>query len=378
MPTSVYLDCAAHTPADGRVLRAFCEAERLGNPNSAHAAGREAKAVIDGATEQIASLLRVKPSEIIYTSGASESNNLAVKGFVRAGRHIGRHIISTPLEHASISGALTFLQEQGYEIDLLDIRRDGTVDVDHLRELLRDDTVLVAVCAVDSELGTVQPLNDVRAALKDYPKCRFHVDASQAVGKIPFDFDVADSVSFSPHKFFGICGVGVLWKREGLVLEPLIHGGASSTIYRSGTPAVSLAVSTAKALEIAFNDMDRQLGHVKALNAVLRQGLSVFPRVRINSPEGAIPHILNVSVAGVKGVEFQKKLDENGIYVSVKSACSVENTPSRAVYAVSRDRKNALSSWRISMNGQTTRQDIGAFFKAFEHIYREIENGSDA
>ncbi len=167
-------------------------------------------------------------------------------------------------------------------------------------------------CAVDSELGTVQPLSEIRETLKNYPKCRFHVNASQAVGKIPFDFDVADSVGFSPHKFFGIFGIGVLWRREGLVLEPLIHGGASSTIYRSGTPAVSLAVSAAKALQIAIDDMDRQQEHVRALNDVLRRRLSCYPRVRINSPEGAIPHILNVSVAGVRGTEFQKKLDENG------------------------------------------------------------------
>lgn len=376
MAEPIYLDCAAHTQADERVLRAFCEAECIGNPNSVHAAGRAAKAKIDEATGRIASLLHCKPSEIIYTSGASESNNLAIKGFARAGRHVGKHILSTPLEHSSVSGTLTALQEQGYEIDLLDIRRNGTVDPAQLRELIRKDTVLVTVCAVDSELGTVQPIREIAGILKDYPGCRFHVDATQAIGKIPFDFSGIDSASFSPHKFFGICGTGILWKREGLVLEPLIHGGASTTIYRSGTPAVSLAVSAAKALELALARLDGQLEYVGGLNKLLRKRMSEYPLVRINSPEDAIPHILNVSVKGVKASEFQKKLDENGVCVSVKSACSVPNTPSRAVYAVSRDRKNALSSWRISMNEKTTEREIAAFLQIFDHVYKELTNGT--
>lgn len=373
---TINLDCAAHTPADERVLRAFCEAERAGNPNSVHAAGREAKAVIDEATGRIASLLRVRPQEIIYTSGASESNNLAVKGFASAGRHIGKHLISTPLEHSSVSGALTALQEQGYEIDLLDIRRDGTADVGQLRELMRRDTALVTVCAVDSELGTVQPIREISAILKAYPGCRFHVDATQAVGKIPFDFCGMDSVSFSPHKFFGICGTGILWKRNGTVLEPLIHGGASTTIYRSGTPAVSLAAATAKALELALGGLDAQCAHVRALNEKLRRALAGYPLVRINSPENAVPHILNVSVKGVKAAEFQRRLDENGVCVSVKSACSAPNTPSRAVYAVSRDRKNALSSWRISLCGKTSEREIDAFLQIFDRLYKELTNGT--
>ena len=376
MAETIYLDCAAHTQADERVLRAFCEAECMGNPSSDHAAGREAKAKIDEATDKIASLLQVKPNEIIYTSGASESNNLAIKGFARAGRHVGKHILSSPLEHSSISSVLTSLQEQGYEIDLLDIKRDGTVDTEQLRDLLRKDTVLVTVCAVDSELGTIQPIQRMADILKNVPHCRFHVDATQAIGKIPFDFAGIDSVSFSSHKFFGISGSGILWKRDGLVLEPLIHGGVSTTIYRSGTPAVSLAASTAKALELAISGLQIQYEYVSRLNSILRKKLAEYPLVRINSPQEAIPYILNVSVSGVKASEFQNKLDENGVCVSIKSACSVPNTPSRAVYAVSRDRKNALSSWRISMNRNTTENEIAAFLNIFDRVYKELTNGT--
>ena len=241
----IYLDYSANTPADPQVLDRFCSVERrcIGNANSHHQAGTAARAEIDAATLKIAALLGVQPAEIIYTSGASESNNFALKGLARLSRHAGRHIISTPLEHSSVSGTLTALQEQGYEIDLLDIRRDGTVDLDHLKELLRPDTVAVAVTRVDSELGVVQPVEEIAAILKDYPNCHLHVDATQAVGKIPVSFEGVDTMSLTAHKFYGLNGIGLLLKRRNLALEPLIHGGESTTIYRSGTPTVALAAS---------------------------------------------------------------------------------------------------------------------------------------
>ena len=175
----IYLDYSANTPVDEAVLQRFCEVERNcpGNANSRHAAGTAAKAAIDAATQSIARSLNVQPAEIIYTSGASEANNFAIKSIARLERHHGRHIISTPLEHSSVSGSLTALQEQGYEIDLVDIRQDGTVDLAHLKELLRPDTILVAVTAVDSELGVVQPVAEIAEILKAYPHCHCPVAA---------------------------------------------------------------------------------------------------------------------------------------------------------------------------------------------------------
>ena len=207
----IYLDYTANTPADPAVLNAFIAAEQryIANPNSTHIAGQQARAEMDRVTSSIAQHLGVQPAEIIYTSGASEANNLAVKGIAQAARHIGKHIISTELEHSSVGASLSVLQQQGYEIDLLRIGRDGRVDLDQLRELLRDDTVLVAVCAVDSELGTVQPIREIAELVKAYPGCRLHVDATQAIGKIPFDFSCADTVSFAPHKFYGLCSFRV-------------------------------------------------------------------------------------------------------------------------------------------------------------------------
>ena len=370
----IYLDYSANTPVDARVLEQFCAVERrcIGNANSHHQAGSAAKAEIDAATIKIASLLGVQPAEIIYTSGASEANNFALKGLARLSRHTGRHIISTPLEHSSVSGTLTALQEQGYEIDLLDVKQDGTVDLEHLKDLLRPDTICVAVTLVDSELGVVQPVQEIAAILKAYPHCHLHVDATQAVGKIPVSFEDVDTMSLTAHKFYGLNGIGLLIKRRNLALEPLIHGGESTTIYRSGTPTVALASSLACALDLAVTDLPRRVDHVAKLNAELRAALSTYPLVRINSPDHAIPHVLNLSVRNVKGTVFQRELDAKGVCVSVKSACSSDGLPSRAVFAVSRDRRNALSSWRISLSHLTTEDEIKAFLQAFDVCYREL------
>lgn len=370
----IYLDYSANTPVDARVLEQFCAVERrcIGNANSHHQAGSAAKAEIDAATIKIASLLGVQPAEIIYTSGASEANNFALKGLARLSRHAGRHIISTPLEHSSVSGTLTALQEQGYEIDLLDVKQDGTVDLEHLKDLLRPDTICVAVTLVDSELGVVQPVQEIAAILKAYPHCHLHVDATQAVGKIPVSFEGVDTMSLTAHKFYGLNGIGLLIKRRNLALEPLIHGGESTTIYRSGTPTVALASSLACALDLAVTDLPERVGHVAKLNAELRAALSTYPLVRINSPEHTIPHVLNLSVRNVKGTVFQRELDAKGVCVSVKSACSSDGLPSRAVFAVSRDRRNALSSWRISLSHLTTEDEIKAFLQAFDVCYREL------
>ena len=370
----IYLDYSANTPVDARVLEQFCAVERrcIGNANSHHQAGSAAKAEIDAATIKIASLLGVQPAEIIYTSGASEANNFALKGLARLSRHTGRHIISTPLEHSSVSGTLTALQEQGYEIDLLDVKQDGTVDLEHLKDLLRPDTICVAITLVDSELGVVQPVQEIAAILKAYPHCHLHVDATQAVGKIPVSFEGVDTMSLTAHKFYGLNGIGLLIKRRNLALEPLIHGGESTTIYRSGTPTVALASSLACALDLAVTDLPGRVGHVAKLNAELRAALSTYPLVRINSPDHAIPHVLNLSVRNVKGTVFHRELDAKGVCISVKSACSSDGLPSRAVFAVSRDRRNALSSWRISLSHLTTEDEIKAFLQAFDVCYREL------
>ena len=364
-----YFDYTADTPPDNRVLEEYIRtAQIFANPNSAHSAGVEAKNKIDDSISLIADILHIKPCEIIITSGASEANNLAVKGLTFTDRRRGKHIVSTFLEHSSVSGALTFLQEQGWEIDIVNVKSDGIIDLEHLRSLLREDTVLCAVCAVDSELGTVQPVGKIAEILKDYPNCRFHVDATQAVGKTKLDISLADTASFAPHKFYGIKGSGILYKRDESVLEPLIHGGASTTIYRSGTPDTAAIAAAAKALELAENEFEKRLVYVTNINRILRDEIRKIHGLIINSPDKAVPHILNVSSTGIRGSKMQALLNEKGICISVKSACSVPNTPSRPVMAISHDRKRALSSWRISLSHLTTEQDIEALICALREI----------
>lgn len=370
----IYLDYSANTPADPAVLETFCKTELayVGNPNSPHCAGRAAQTEMARAASSIAGMLGVNPNEIIYTSGASESNNLAIKGIAQACRHTDRHIISTALEHSSVGGSLSALQSQGCEIDLVDVGRDGIIDLEQLRDLLRKDTVLVSVCAVDSELGTVQPIRKIAEILRDFPNCHLHVDATQAVGKTELVLDGVDTMSIAPHKFYGLNGSGLLFKKQELIIEPQIHGGTSTTLYRSGTPALALAVSIEKALHLALSCQAQRVRHVQALNARLREALGQYPAVRFNSPENAVAHILNLSVRGVKGTLFQQALSRHGVCVSVKSACSAEGTPSKAVFAVSRDRKNALSSWRISLSHLTTQEEITEFLRIFDLCYKEL------
>ncbi len=370
----IYLDYAANTPVAKEVLDVFYEESMnsLANPNSRHLLGRDAKSRVDEITEKIADLLQVKPSEIIYTSGASEANNLAIKGLAHANRQMGKHIISTCLEHPSVSGALTYLQSIGFEIDLVDITSEGLVDVNHLRELLRKDTILVSICHVDSELGVQQQIPEIGTLLKEYPNCYFHTDATQAIGKISVSFETVDCLTFAPHKFFGLNSSGILIKKEHVVLEPLIHGGGSTTIYRSGTPDLPMAAASLKALELALNHREERFAYVKQLNDYLREKLMVFPKVRINSTDFSVPHICNISVQGVKAVHFTEALEQAGICVSIKSACSVVNAPSRPVYAVTRDKKNAMCSWRISLSHLCTQKELEEFMVAFKDCYDKL------
>ncbi|MDF2906600.1 MAG: aminotransferase [Herbinix sp.] len=370
----IYLDYAANTPVDPRVMEYYVDFSNryIANPNSVHPLGKDAGDRMTQVTQKIAELLGVKETEIIYTSGASEANNLAMKGLVQAYRHNGKHIISTGLEHSSVSGTLTHLQSLGYEIDLVDITSEGLVDLAHLKELLRKDTVLVSVSYVDSELGVRQPIAEIGEVLREYPNCYFHVDATQAVGKIPITVENIDLISLTPHKFFGLNGCGILVRKDHVSLEPLIHGGTSTTIYRSGSPALALAASIEKSLELAILHQEERYDYVKSLHDELITELTKYKKVRINSTKYSIPHIINLSIQGVKAILFQEALSDRGICISTKSACSVLNTPSRPVYEVTKDKKNALCSWRISISHLTTTEEIKTFLKEFQYCYEKL------
>ena len=378
----IYLDYAANTPVQKEVLDVFNEItlDYFANSNSTHELGKITKRKINETTNSIIELLHSetnmdKDVEIIYTSGSSESNNLAIKGVAKAYRENGKHIISTFLEHSSVSAPLTYLREQGYEIDIVNITNEGKVDIEHFKSLLRKDTILVSICYVDSEVGIVQPIDEISKILKEYPNCFLHVDCTQAIGKIKVNLENVDLISFAPHKFYGLNGFGALVKNKDIVLEPLIDGGASTSIYRSGTPVIGQICALDKALEITFEKFKERQNYVRNLNSKIRNAILKYDDVKINTILDENPYILNISVNNIKATEFKNKLEEYGICVSIKSACTVTITPSRIVMAMTHDRKRALSSWRISLSHLTTDEEIDEFLKIFDKCYKYFKEG---
>lgn len=370
----IYLDYAATTPTAPKVLETFCElsTKYIANPNSSHDLGTQAKLHLDEVTQGIAELIGVTQKEIIYTSGASEANNLAIKGIASYYKRYGKHIITTYLEHASVIGPITALKNSGYEVDFVNILENGLVDLEHLKELLREDTILVSIHYVDSEIGIRQDMDKISALVNEYPHCFLHVDATQAIGKIKFSVQHIDLMSLSSHKFYGLKGCGMLIKKDHVMLEPLIHGGISTTPFRSGTPAVALAGSTKEALSQAIKEQDKRFQHVSELNHILRKKLKTFKNLKINSPATSIPFILNLSILGISSVHFQKALEEYECYISTKSACCSPQAPSQAVYALTQDKKRAISSLRVSLSHLTTPEECYAFLEYFELCYKKI------
>ena len=370
----IYLDYSATTKTNEEVLSSFLLASNkyFANPNSLHKLGAEANKLIESSTEQIANILGVDKDEVIYTSGSSESNNMAIKSVAYTFKNRGKHIITTEFEHSSIYSPLSFLQKEGYEVDFVKTDKDGIVDIEDLKKLIRDDTILVSIASVNSEIGIRQPIEKIAKMLKKYNKCFFHVDATQSIGKEKIDISDVDLVSFSAHKFYGIKGIGALIKKSNINIEPLIHGGKSTTKFRSGTPALPLIVSMAKALRLAYQSIDEKYEYVKKINTHLSKELLKYEKVKINSNDKCIPHILNLSVLGVKPETMQHALEEDDIYISTQTACSSKNTMSKGVFALTNDKERASSSIRISLSYLTTDEEIEDFLMSFDKCYKKL------
>ena len=371
----IYLDYSATTPVDKRVLDTFNKVclDYPGNSNSLHTLGVKSKELENFATEEIAKMLKVKPNEIIYTSGASESNNLAIKGICNKYKNRGKHIITTFLEHSSIIAPLNYLTSQGFEVDFVKINEQGQVDLEDLKNLLRDDTILVSICMVDSEIGLRQPIKEIAKILKDYPKCFFHVDCTQALGKIPIDLEDVDLASMSGHKIYGLKGIGLLIKKENITIEPQIHGGKSTTPWRSGTPALPLIVSLYKAMELIVPNVEKNYEYISKLNKKVKDALSKYKEVHINSTDFSIPNTINFSLKGIKPETFIHALDEKEIYISTKSACSSSDSISNAVFALTKDKDLSNTSLRISLSYLTTEKEIDEFLKVFDDAYNKLK-----
>ena len=371
----IYLDYAAATPVDKEVLSRYIEVTNkyFANPNSSHQLGQEANNIIQEATKKIASSLKIDPDEIIYTSGASESNNLAIKGIAERYKNFGRHILISSLEHNSIVSSATRLQEQGFEVELLPINQEGLIDLNILKNKIREDTILVSICTVDSEIGLKQPIEEIGKILKNYPNCHFHTDATQAMGKISIDLQNIDLLTFAPHKFYGLTGIGVLIKKKNTSLRPQIDGGKSSTVYRSGTPETANIAALETALSISLATRKERYKIVEELYNTLKEKLLTYPKVTINNTKNSISYTLNFSIKGVKAIEVQQQLEKNKIYVSTKTSCCPIATPSKLVYALTKDKNKASSSIRVSLSHLTTKKEIEIFISIFDKIYKENE-----
>ena len=373
----IYLDYAASTPVDDEVLDKFYNVTKkyYANPNSFHKLGHEAKDIIDNATKHIAELFNVKENEIIYTSGASESNNMVIKGVLERYKNKGKHIILSSLEHNSMISAASYMQDKGFEVDLAPVNSNGLIDIGILKSMLRDDTILVSVCTVDSELGLKQPIEEIGLMLKEYPNVIFHTDASQAIGKVFCDFSNVDLVTVAPHKFYGMNGISVLIKKEHVGLIPLIHGGRSTTIYRAGTPVLPLIYSVDIALTKILEHTENNTKYVTKLHDKIINKLNEYENVYVNSTDKSIPYTINFSIKGIKSIIVAKMFEDNDIYVSTKTSCCPLETPSKLVYALTKDKSLAMSSIRISLSHMTKEEEIDKFLDIFDKIYNEVING---
>ena len=374
----VYLDYSATTPLDKRVLESFDKTsiEYFANPNSLHDEGLKAKKLMEAAVSQVASLLNIKDNEVIFTSGASESNNLAIMGVINKYIDRGKTIITTKLEHSSISETLKYLEKQGYKIKYANLDKNGHVLINELREMIDNDTILVSICEVNSEIGVIQNVNEIGKMLKEYPRVIYHVDGTQAIGKKQVNLDNIDLYSFSAHKIYGLKGVGCLIKKDNIILEPLIHGGKSQSIYRGGTPALPLIVSTARALKLILNDLDFNYKYVKDLSDKLKEKLKKIENISINSDDECLPHIINFSVVGIKSETLLHALSEEEIYISTKTACSSDDY-SISVFEITKDMEKAKSSLRISLSHLTKENEIDYFVEILQEKIKKLKSISN-
>ncbi|MFI8710481.1 cysteine desulfurase family protein [Brevibacillus brevis] len=368
----IYLDNSATTRPHPQVIETVRRAMEsyYGNPSSLHQKGVEAENVLKQARKVAAQYLGCKESEVIFTSGGTESNNTAIKGVAFQYQNRGKHIITTQVEHPAVYDVCKQLEGLGFAVTYLPVDREGRVSVEAVQKAMRPDTILVSVMHVNNELGTIQPILEIGQWLKQFPKVLFHVDAVQGIGKVPLRIKDSgiDLLSVSAHKFYGPRGVGILYKREGLIIHPLMMGGGQEGGVRSGTENLPAIAGMAKAIRILEELGSVEMIRLQKLNQQLREGIATMEGCVVNTPESnTAPHIMNLSVPGVKAEVLLHALEEKGFLISTKSACSSKvNEPSRVLTAIGIERDCALSSLRISLGRENTPDDIQQFLKALE------------
>lgn len=368
-----YLDYSATTPVLPEVLDSYNKVtvEYFGNPNSLHNLGIKSRELLDSATKQIADLLGIKENEFVYTSGATESNNMAIIGTALTYRRYGNKIIVSKMEHPSIYGICKYLEKMGFIIDTVGVTEEGLLDFDELKRKVDRNTILVSICAVNSETGARQPLKMVRQVIrKNNENCILHSDMTQAVGKIRIDVNDVDLASISGHKIYGPKGIGLLYKTRNLILTPLLYGSEEGAL-SPGTPPLPLIVAFSKALRLALRDLPKKEEIVKKHYDKIVNYLSSYPGIRINSSKYCIPHILNISLMDIRPETFIHALEKDEIYISSNTACS-SGKPSQAVFEMYKDQKRSETTIRVSLSYLTMPSEVSDFLESFDKNYKEL------
>ncbi len=380
-----YFDHCATTPPYEEVIAAISEVMRryYGNPSSLHRLGIEAERLLKQAREVIAGLLHVRSSEIYFTSGGTESNNLAIKGAAGKYRNRGNHLITSQIEHASVLRSFEDLEREGFRVTYLPVDGTGCVQLDALEANLSEDTILVSIMHVNNEMGRIQPIERIGRLLAAYPKILFHVDAVQSVGKIPLDIKGwgIDLLSLSAHKFRGPKGSGILYKRQNLQIAPLFSGGGQESGLRSGTENVAQHVAAAKALRMTMENSE-QAGASKRLyhyRKLLTDQIGRIPKLVLNGSgheSEMAPHIINFSFPGMKSEAYVHALEKHDIFVSSQSACSSgEEKPSKVLMAMGCGAARARSGIRISLSPMHTMADIEYLMEKLAAVTAEMDKG---
>lgn len=370
----IYLDYSATTPVTYDVLESYNKATRdyMGNANSIHALGVKSKVLLNSATRQICELFNIDEKELVYTSGATEANNMALKGVAMAYKARGNHIIVSKLEHPSIYKICDFLETQGFKVSYVNNDSEGLIDFEDLKSKIKPETILVSICAVNSEVGIRQPLKTIRQIIKkENPNTLFHSDMTQAIGKVTVNMYDVDLASMSGHKIFGPKGIGFLYKSNKVNLVPLIHGSGKFNELRSGTPPLPLIVALSKALRIALTDIEKKENFVNGLNDKVCNELKKFTKLKINKTKYSIPHILNISLMDIRPETLIHALEENEVYISTNTACSSGDL-STSVMAIYNDQRRALTTIRISISHVTTNEEISKFINLFGIEYSKL------
>ncbi|HDY9445783.1 TPA: cysteine desulfurase [Staphylococcus argenteus] len=374
----IYLDNAATTKAFEEVLDTYLKVNQsmYFNPSSPHKAGLQADQLLQQAKVQINNMVNAnKNYDVVFTSGATESNNIALKGVAYRKFDTANVIITSVLEHPSVLEVVRYLEErEGFKVKYVDVTKDGSIDLQHFNELMSDKVGLVTCMYVNNVTGQIQPIAEMAEILKQYPKVHFHVDAVQAFGKIPVDFKNVDSLSLSGHKFNGLKGQGVLLVNHIQNLEPIIQGGGQEYGVRSGTINLPSDIALVKAMKIANDNRESLHTYVASLNKDIREFVESFRGVYINSAINGSPFILNISFPGVKGEVLVNAFSKYDIMVSTTSACSSKrNKLNEVLTAMGLSDKAIEGSIRLSFGATTTKEDIEKFKETFIVIYEEIK-----